>query len=247
MNTETKRDMSALYVPVSIIIAALIIGGGLYFGLAAKGASGTAAPDRQQPVANVDIKDVSIKGEPFIGKANAPVVMAFWSDFQCPFCKAFETGGIPQINIEPALPLLITEYVNTGKLKIVFKDYPFLGEDSTTAAEYGRAVWDLYPAQYFAWRTAMYKAQDDEGDQGFGDAASIDALIQKSLSQMDVAAIKAQIASKKNAYDAIIAANREEGTKMGINGTPGFVVGKALISGAEQFPKFKSVIDDLLK
>ncbi|MBI2030509.1 thioredoxin domain-containing protein, partial [Candidatus Kaiserbacteria bacterium] len=152
MNTASKRDMSALYVPASIIVAALIIGAGLYFGLASKSGAVGVAPDGQ-PVANVDIKDVETKGEPFIGKANAPVVMAFWSDFQCPFCKAFETGGIPQIQIEPALPLLIKEYVNTGKLKIVFKDFAFLSEDSTTAALYGRAVWDLYQGQYFAWRT----------------------------------------------------------------------------------------------
>lgn len=244
MNTETKRDMSALYVPASIIIAALIIGAGLYFGLASKSSSAGVAPDGQ-PVANVDIKDVETKGEPFIGKANAPVVMAFWSDFQCPFCKAFETGGIPQIQIEPALPLLIKEYVNTGKLKIVFKDFAFLSEDSTTAALYARAIWDLYQGQYFAWRTSMYEAQDEEHG-GFGNAASIDALIKKSYPEMDVAKIKAQIESKKDAYNAVITANREEASKMGINGTPGFIVGKTLISGAEQFPKFKTVIDELL-
>jgi len=238
--TQAKRDFTAFYVPGAIIVAALIIGAGLYFGLASKGSSSTAPGG--QPVVEVDVKDVKIKGEPFIGKANAPVVMAFWSDFQCPFCKAFETGGIPQIPIEPAFPQLITEYVNTGKLKIVFKDFAFLGEDSITAALYGRAIWDLYQSQYFAWRTEMYEAQDEEHG-GFGNAATIDALIKKSFPQMDVAKIKAQIESKKDAYTAILAANREEASSMGINGTPGSIVGKTLISGAEQFPAFKAAID----
>lgn len=249
MSTSTPssgRDVSALYIPGSIIIAALIIGGGLYFGLSAKGsAQGGTQPG--QPTANVNIKDVKINGEPFIGNADAPVVMAFWSDFQCPFCKSFETGGVPQITTPPAMPELVKNYVNTGKLKIVFKDFAFLGEDSTTAAEYARAIWDLYPTQYFAWRTAMYKAQDDEGDRGFGDAPSIDKLIRSSFPQMDSAKIKAQIASKKDAYDAAIAADRAEGSKMGINGTPGFIIGKTRIDGAEPYAHFTAVIDSLLR
>jgi len=240
-----KRDLSALYIPGAIIIAAIIIGGGLFFGLSSKGTG--QAQGGTQPVANVDIKDVKTDGIPFIGNANAPVTMAFWSDFQCPYCKAFETGGIPQIPTPAAMPDLIKQYVDTGKLKIVFKDYPFLGEDSTIAAEYGRAIWDLYPAQYFAWRTAMYEAQDDEGDQGFGDAASIDALIKKSFPQMNASKIKSQVATKKSQYDAAIQADQQEGASMGVSGTPGFIVGKTLISGAEQFARFKAVIDPLVK
>jgi len=243
-----KRDLSALYVPGAIVIAAVIIAGGLYFGLAAKGGgSGQGDAHGQQPTANVDIKNVKIAGEPFIGKANAPVVMAYWFDYQCPFCKAFDTGGIPQIKTAAVMPDLIKQYVNTGKLKIVFKDYPFLGNDSTTASEYAHAIWDLYPAQFFAWHTAMFKAQDEEGDQGFGNAATIDQLIAKSFPQMDGAKIKAQLASKKDSYDKAIQADREEGSAMGVNGTPGFVVGTTLISGAQPLSAFTTAIDPLLK
>ena len=209
-STSSTRNWSALYIPGSIIIAAIIIGGGLYFGLSSKNTA--AQPDSQKPAAaKVDIANVKIAGVPFIGNADAPVTMAYWSDYQCPFCKAFDTGGIPQIKIKAALPDLIKNYVNTGKLKIVFKDYPFLGNDSMDAAEYGRAIWDLYPAQYFAWHEAMFKEQDAEGDQGFGKASTIDTLIAKNFPQMNVASIKAQVASNKTAYDAAIQADRDEG------------------------------------
>ena len=159
-------DLSALILPASIVIAGLLVGGGLYFGLAKSGGSVGQGGTQQQ--ANVDIKDVKTDGDPYIGKADAKVVLAYWFDYQCPYCKAVDVGGIPQIPIEPAMPVLIKEYVDTGKLKIVFKDFAFLSEDSTTAALYENAVWNLYPDKFYEWHEAMFRAQDEEHG-GFGD------------------------------------------------------------------------------
>ncbi|MDO8407926.1 MAG: thioredoxin domain-containing protein [bacterium] len=116
------------------------------------------------PTSKVNVKDVLTAGEPSLGDPDASITIAFWSDFQCPYCKSFETGGVPQIPTPAAMPDIVKNYVDTGKAKIVFKDFAFLGPDSDTAALYGRAVWELYPEQYMAWRTAMYKAQDGEND-----------------------------------------------------------------------------------
>lgn len=107
------------------------------------------------PKSTTNVKNVITAGLPFLGKSDAPQTIAFWSDFQCPYCKMFELGTLPQI---------IQNYVDTGKVKVIFKDLSFLGPDSDTAAIYSRAVWELYPQQYFAWRTAMYEAQDGEND-----------------------------------------------------------------------------------
>lgn len=123
-------------------------------------------------VSAVDSKDLAPTDAPFIGNPSAPLTILFWSDFQCPFCKRFEIETLPQI---------VKDYVDTGKVKIVMLDFAFLGNDSITAGLYNRAVWKLYPTQYFAWRTAMYQAQDEEGDRGFGNAASIDELDTKTV------------------------------------------------------------------
>ncbi|MDP2649015.1 MAG: thioredoxin domain-containing protein [bacterium] len=243
MPPETQsRDNSKLYLPVAILLAGVLVAGGLYFGLSSQGGSGAAGA--AQP--KVDIKDVSMEGDPYIGDKNAPVTIAFWADFQCPYCKAVETGH-PQIPIDPAVPELIKQYVNTGKLRIVFKDYAFLGEDSITGAEYARAVWDLYPDQYFAFRTAMYEEQDEEGDQGFGDAASIDEMIRAQLPKIDLAKIKQALEANQDKYDAAITANRDEGTQFGIQGTPGFITGKILLPGAAPLSDFTAAIDPQLK
>lgn len=230
-------------VPLAIVIAGAIIGVSLI--LALKPMSGTAGPVDPGKKA-VNVKDVKITADtPYIGQKSAPVTLALWTDYQCPFCKAIETGGIPQINIEPSLPMLVSEYVDTGKLRIVFKDYAFLGPDSTTAALYGRAVWATYPDKYFEWRTAMYEAQDEE-HAGFGDEASILALIKK-IPGMNANTLKALVAKNKDKYTALITADREEGSAFGIQGTPGSITGTTLIDGARPPADFKAAIDAQLK
>ena len=236
-------DRSALILPASIVIAGLLVGGGLYFGLAKSGGSVGQGGTQQQ--ANVDIKDVKTDGDPYIGKADAKVVLAYWFDYQCPYCKAVDVGGIPQIPIEPAMPVLIKEYVDTGKLKIVFKDFAFLSEDSTTAGLYENAVWNLYPDKFYEWHEAMFRAQDEEHG-GFGDEASIVALI-GGISGMDAAKVKADVAANRAKYEAEIDADRAEATGFSINGTPGFITGKTLIPGAAEIASFKSAIDPQLK
>lgn len=238
------RDYSALYVPGAIIIAGVIIGIFALLGLRSLGNAALAngAATGQQPSVAVDIKDVKTAGEPYIGDANAKVVLAFWSDFQCPYCKAVEVGGVPQIPTAPAIPDIIKNYVDTGKVKIVFKDYPFLGNDSITDAEYGRSVWKLYPTKYFAFRTAMYQAQDEEGDQGFGNEATVVTLL-ATIPGIDAQKVKADVAANKAAYDAAADADKTEGSNFGISGTPGFITGKTLIPGAVDYAQFKQAID----
>ena len=242
MPTNTQKDYSKLYMPAAIVLAGVIIGAFIMTGLSKGGAVATGGT---QPTVNVDIKDVITKGEPYIGDANAPVTLAYWSDYQCPFCKAVELGGVHGISIVAAIPTLVKEYVETGKLRIIFKDFAFLSEDSVTAALYDHAIWDLYPKKYWEWREAMYESQDEEHG-GFGDAVSIDALNAK-ISGIDVAKVKAQIVKNTDAYTAAIEADKAEGAKFGIQGTPGFITGKTLIPGAVELATFKEAIDPQLK
>lgn len=234
------RDYSNLYTPIAIVVAGVIIGVFVMMGLQG---SGFTAPGGGAPVADVDIADVQTEGSPYIGEKDAPVVLAYWSDYQCPFCKAVEVGH-PQIPTEPAIPALIKDYVDTGKLKIVFKDYAFLSEDSTTAALWGRAVWEMAPQKYWEWREAMFHAQDEE-HAGFGDEASILALTKK-ISGLDAGAIKARVASNKDAYMALVDADKAEGTAFGISGTPGFITGERLIPGALPPKDFEAAIQEQL-
>lgn len=236
------KDYSALYIPGAIIVAGIIIGVSL---IVAFKAPSSQPANGQQPTVAVNIKDVKIDANhPYIGDVNAPVTLVAWEDYQCPFCKAVEVGH-PQIPTAPAMPQLIEEYVKTGKLKIVFKNYAFLGDDSKIAALYDLAMWKNYPQRYHEFREAMYNAQDEEHG-GFGNETSILALIKKELPGVDGAKLKADVTANVEAYTAQMDEDRAEGASFGITGTPGFITGKVLIPGAVGIAEFKAAIDPQL-
>lgn len=232
---ETKGESSMMekyLTPIAVVVGALIIAGAFAFGSGAK-KSDTTEPKAQA----VNIKDVKTEGSPFVGDANAPVTMAIWFDYQCPFCKQLEENVTSQI---------YEQYVKTGKVKIVFKDFQFLGKDSDTDAEFARAMWEAYPDKYYDWYKAMFAAQDDEGDKGFGDLASVQALTAK-IPGVDVAKVTKLMTDKKAEYDTKIAADRAEGQAMGVNGTPAVIIGTKLLSGAQPLAEVTALIDAQLK
>src|SRR3972149_6280122 len=79
----------------------------------------------QQPAPGTKV-DVDPGHLPVLGDKNAPVTVIEFADFQCPFCKRwFDTVG----------PELKKEYIDTGKVKMYYRHYAFLGDESTWAAE----------------------------------------------------------------------------------------------------------------
>ncbi len=217
--------------PLAVIVAAVILGGAFIFGKGAVPSTGDDAKGAKV----VDIASVSADNTPYIGEKNAPTTIAIYYDYQCPFCKQFEQTVTPQ---------LIDKYVSGGKTKILFKDFQFLGEDSKTAALYGRAVWEQSPEHFYDWYKAMFDAQDDEGDQGFGDLASIEKLT-ATIPGIDTAKVAVLMEKNKATYQAAIDKDRAEGSSLGINGTPSIVVGKKLLSGMSPAQFFSDITKEI--
>lgn len=199
-----------------------------------QGASDTTTTEQAaQP--NVDISQVDTKGEPFIGSANAPVTMAYWFDYQCPFCKKFETDTLPELK---------SKYIDTGKLKVVFKDFQFLGPDSQTAGAAAEAVWELYPNRFWDWQTAMFNAQGTE-NSGYDSKDNIIKLT-RTVAGIDADKVSALMDQKKSDIQTELDGDKSEGEKLGVNSTPAFIIGNQLISGAEPAATFEQAIDNEL-
>jgi protein-disulfide isomerase len=228
---------SNLMIPVSIVFSGALMSAALFFGLQGNVKPGTdfaPAPTVAPTAIPVDIAKVKIDGNPFIGKADAPVVVAVWSDYQCPFCKRFDQDSVKR---------LIAEYADTGKVKVVFKDFAFLGPDSDDASRIARAVWEVAPEKFAAWHTAMFAKQDAENG-GWGSEADILALT-KSLG-IDSNKVAGLLAAKKDEYQKALDADKEEGGTFGINGTPGTIIGTDILSGALPYANVKALVEKAL-
>jgi len=224
MDTKAQGGPSDFFekygTALAVLVGALIIGGAFAFGQ-----GGDRAEKAPEPVA-VDIKDVKLDTGPYVGPKGAPVTIAVWFDYQCSFCKQYETTTLQEV---------VTSYGD--KVRIVYKDFQFLGAASNDSALYSRAVWDAYPDRWHEWFDGMFAS----GEESTLNQAAMDAL--SSRLGLDTERINKLLADKRAEYQEAVDADRAEGQSFGINGTPGTIVGTTLVSGAQPFANIKELID----
>jgi protein-disulfide isomerase len=228
----------SFYTPIAIIVAGIIIAGAVVgVDRSSNGAATTAdtSTTTTQPstTATVNADKVSATGNPTIGNANAPLTIAYWFDYQCPFCKQNELTVMPQ---------LIKDYVDTGKVKIVYKDFSFLGPDSDTLGHWGRAVWAVAPNEFEAWHAAIYQNQGEE-NTGWATAAEIQKITETVLTPAQTAQVAQLAVSNATQYQSAMDADKQEGENDGVEGTPALLIGNQMVAGAETYAQVKAVID----
>ncbi len=85
-------------------------------------------------------------GSPILGDSNAPITILEWGDYQCTFCYKFHQNTLDTIN---------DNFIKTGKVKLVFKDFPLNGPDSVLAAEASYCAKDQ--KKYWQYHNTLYK------------------------------------------------------------------------------------------
>jgi protein-disulfide isomerase len=85
-------------------------------------------------------------GSPVMGNINAPITILEWGDYQCTFCYKFHQNTLDIIN---------EDFIKTGKVKIIFKDFPLNGPDSKLAAEASYCAQDQ--EKYWKYHDELYK------------------------------------------------------------------------------------------
>lgn len=168
-----------------------------------------------------------------LGDEDAPVTIVEFSDFQCPYCAKFYSGPYQDIK---------KNYVDTGKVKIVFRDYPL-----------------SFHAGALPAAMAAECVREQDGDSAF--YAMHDAIFenQEVLSGVDVAGELASLAEgvgvdvgkfneclESDKYKDEVKADMADGQKAGVTGTPAFLVNGQLVVGAQPYEVFEAVIEDAL-
>ena len=167
-----------------------------------------------------------------LGDAKAPVTMFDFSSLTCPHCADFHTKTLPELK---------KQYIDTGKLKVVFRDFP-LDRNALHAAMLARCA---PPMRYYGFLDVLFKSQ-----QTWGRAADPNKALAQigALGGVPQADFEACLAIKP-LEDALIQRTYEAQKKFGISSTPTFVFndGAEKIEGALPLEKFQEVIDRLAK
>jgi len=179
-------------------------------------------------------KFVSVDDDPVLGNANAKVTIIEFGDYQCPSCRLFWR------EIEPRLK---KEYVDTGKVKLVFRDFPIkeIHPDATAAAM--AAQCDADQGKYWEYHDRIFREQD----KGTDDVVRFKAADLKKWGaaiRLDGAAFNACVDSAR--YQDEVAKDYADGIAVGIQGTPTFFINGRFVGGAQSFPVFKKIIDEEL-
>lgn len=183
--------------------------------------------------------EVSVDDDAILGAVDAPVTIIEFSDYQCPFCRKFWVETYPQLK---------KEYVDTGKAKIVFRDFPLTSihpaaQIASEAAECVRAQGG--DAAYWQMHDKMFL------EQNIMDGGSETSPVQGTVSFTEVElkawakelgfTIDSCLDSKQFASE--VQKDLSDGQSYGVRGTPAFFVNGKLLSGAQPFSAFKAAID----
>lgn len=175
---------------------------------------------------------------PSRGDSAAPLVLIDFSDYQCPYCGKF---------FRETYPKLVSDYVESGKVRYVFRDFPIetLHPQALKAAEAARCAGDQ--GRYWAMHDLLFSDQD-------------------ALSEADLVDRSRKLALDRGAFQSCLGSGRHaaavrqsvmEGQSIGVSGTPAFFIGRAqpgktemtvlrALSGARPYTEFQAVLDSLL-
>lgn len=203
----------------------------------------TERNSQKTPLEVFSKQTVSTDDDPVMGDDNAPLTLIEFSDFECGNCKLF---------FLQTLPLLKKNYINNGKLKLVYRDFPVKSHDPLATQEAQGANCAREQKQdlgYFEYHDEIFNTTRS-GGRGLEVAQLF--LIANKL-KLDSKLFKECFESER--FKEEIKRDFYDGMNSGVTGTPTFFLGLTMqsnniagikISGAMPYAAFKIIIEELL-
>lgn len=183
------------------------------------------SPDVNKPQLPSGIM-VSADDDPSKGSKNAPVTIVEFSDFQCPFCARFYT----QI-----LPLMEENYINTGKVKLVYRDFP-LGFHTNAQKSAEAAECADEQGRFWEYHNKIFENQN-----------KLDTINLKQYAKdlgLDSKKFDSCLDSGKMASE--VQKDFSDGSSYGVSGTPTFFINGIEVVGAQPYTVFQQIIEQEL-
>lgn len=173
------------------------------------------------------LTDIEAEPLPALGNEDAEVTMTKYHDYMCPFCAKFTTDTEPQ---------LLEKYVNTGKVKYLFRNVAFQGDESAYAAIGGYCANEQ--GKFWDFQSQVAVKYQEVGEDLF----DIEPLSEFASSiGMNKADYSYCMSSGK--YDDVVTSETLDAQSRGVEGTPFFQVGETFVNGARTLETFEAAID----
>lgn len=189
-----------------------------------------------------------IADDPVLGNENAQVTIVQFTDWQCPFCRKFESETFDQIK---------QNYIDTGKVKFVTRDFPLesIHPGAMPAALAAECVNELGGSEgYYAFKELVNDEQNtrDSGSPAGPVTKTVTFTNDDLVTWAQSLGFNIQSCLDDQTYASEVQGDLADGQAAGVSGTPAFFIinkkGKAtLLSGAQPYTAFKSALDAALK
>ena len=211
------------------VIAVLGVAGMEYFG--GPSSDRRAVQPATSPAAPAAVAAVEIGADEFImGDANAPVTIVEYASLTCPHCANFHVNILPELK---------KSYIDTGKARLVYRDFP-LDRLALSGAMMARCAGR---ERYFGFIDTMYRKQESwrAAKDQLKALARIGLL--GGISQEDFDACM----KDKAMEDRIMAMRLDGQNEFAIDSTPSFIIDGKKYSGVVDFARFEKILEPLLK
>ena len=183
---------------------------------------------------------VSLDDDPMIGNPNAPVTVVEFSDFQCPFCSRFH---------QQTLPLIIENYVETGAVNVVYRDFPIDSIHPNARITHIASECADEQGKFWPYHDILFERQSEWNK--LDSESIVNKVVEYAeMLSLDTSAFSACLSNP--AINAEINADKTDGSQYGVSGTPAFFIGNVQtgythVNGAKPFEAFVQVINDKLR
>ncbi|MBU6500592.1 MAG: DsbA family protein [Patescibacteria group bacterium] len=243
---ERSYNYNNYMLPASILVAGLLVSGSIIYlvksnNSVGNGAVAQAPSQNQGQQANVGSAD-SLKltsNDVVLGSQSAPVTVVEYGDYQCPFCGKFFT------DIEPQLK---KDYIDTGKVKFVFRD--FIVNDRTSQDH--ESHWSAEAVQcakdqneFWQFHDAIYSAETKDGIENNGNLNR--AFFVQTATNLGMKLNQFEQCFDSGKYAAAVQKESNDVAASGVNATPTSFVNGQMIQGAVPYIQFAAAINSALK
>lgn len=188
---------------------------------------GSSVSDTEWVPIERTLVDGRVEGDP-----NAPVRIVEFSDFQCPFCQRF--------TLETA-PLVLEQFVETGRASLEYRHFSFLGPESFAAAEASECAseqnrfWDYHDIVF------LRQGAENRGVFSTGNLKDFARELQEVYTDFDLDEFDSCVDSGR--MRSTVEQMTDEAAALGVRSTPSFLINGQLVAGAQGIDAFGAAIE----